>query len=238
MCCELLRALVRACELSGSLQMTTFGTSDYMFTTVMTTRVVSYDHVTTTRVISYDRVTTTGVVSYDQVTTTRVVSYDQVTTNRVISYDPVMTRLSSVEEVTDNSDNPTDNKWQPKYVYQDWSDNSHQNYSLKRRYFLWVACLAEFVICVQELCAITNFLHCFRGLLISDIDFEPLHHFWLVVFAQSWDPVEVDLILWDSPKGLCNLDEVSGGGYWGHTSIQKYLTCNCSKSIQTHTNVM
>ena len=54
--------------------------------------------------------TTTRVVSYDPVTTIRVISYDPVTTNRVISYNPVMTSLSSVKELTDDSDDPTDDK--------------------------------------------------------------------------------------------------------------------------------
>ena len=88
----------------------------HVYDHVTTTRVVSNDHVTTTRVISYDHVTTTGVVSYDHVTTTRVVSDDHVTTARVVSYDPVTTSLSSVKEVTDDSDDPTDDKWRPEYV--------------------------------------------------------------------------------------------------------------------------
>ena len=95
--------------------------------------VVSYDQMTTGRVVSYDSVTTTRVVSYDLVTTNRVVSYDPVATTRVISYDPVMTCLSSVKELSDNLDDPTDDKWWPNYFRCDWRDNSCRNYSLKRR---------------------------------------------------------------------------------------------------------
>jgi len=36
---------------------------------------------------------------------------------------------------------------------------------------------------------------------------------------------------WDSPKGLCNLGWVTGGGYWDCTSGQRYLTINGSKWI-------
>ena len=50
------------------------------------------------------------VVSYDPVTSSRVVIYDPVMTSRAIIYDPVMTCLSSVKELTDDSDDPTDNK--------------------------------------------------------------------------------------------------------------------------------
>ena len=77
---------------------------------VTTTRVVSYDLVTTNRVVSYNPVTTTRVVSYDLVTTNRVISYNPVRTARVVSYDPVTTHLLSVKELTDNRDNPTDDK--------------------------------------------------------------------------------------------------------------------------------
>ncbi len=48
--------------------------------------------------------TTTRVVSYDLVTTKRVVSYDLLATTRVVSYDLVMTHLSSVKELTEDSD--------------------------------------------------------------------------------------------------------------------------------------
>ena len=43
------------------------------------------------------------------------------------------------------------------------------------------------------------------------------------VFAQSWGPAKLDLSPWDSPKGLCNLGQVSGVEYWGRTSAQRYL---------------
>jgi hypothetical protein len=58
----------------------------------------------------YDLMMTHRVISYYPVTTCRIVSYDPVTTSRVVSYDPVMTHLSSVKELTDDSDDPTDNK--------------------------------------------------------------------------------------------------------------------------------
>ena len=103
---------------------------------LMTThRVVSYNPVTTCRIVSYDPVTTSWVVSYDPVTTSRVVSYDPVTTSRVVSYDPVTTRLSSVKELTDDSDNPTDDKWQPDYFGRDWSDGSCKINRQKQDFF-------------------------------------------------------------------------------------------------------
>ncbi len=53
------------------------------------------------------------------------------------------------------------------------------------------------------------------------------------VFTQSWGPVKLDWSPWDSPKGLCNLGQVSGGEYWGHTSAQRYLKNKSPKSILT-----
>ena len=81
---------------------------------LMTThRVVNYYHVMTCRIISCDPVTTSRVISKNPVMTSRDISYNPVTTFRVVSYNPVMTRLSSVKELTDDSDKPTDDKWQP-----------------------------------------------------------------------------------------------------------------------------
>ena len=54
--------------------------------------------------------TITRVISYDPVTTNRVVSYDPVTTNRVVSYNPVTNCLLSVKKLTDDSDDPIDDK--------------------------------------------------------------------------------------------------------------------------------
>ena len=51
--------------------------------------------------------------------THRVMSYNQVMTHRVISYDLVMTRMSSVKEVTDDWDDPTDEKSRPDYFDHD-----------------------------------------------------------------------------------------------------------------------
>jgi hypothetical protein len=39
-----------------------------------------------------------------------------------------------------------------------------------------------------------------------------------------WGHVELDLSSQNSPKGFCDLGQVSGGGYCGHTSCQRYLT--------------
>ena len=56
-----------------------------------------------------------NVVSEDPVTTHLVISEDPVTTHLVVSDDLIMTRLTSVKELTDNSDDPTDNKSRPDY---------------------------------------------------------------------------------------------------------------------------
>ena len=52
-------------------------------------------------------------------------------------------------------------------------------------------------------------------------------------FAPFWGLFELDLSPWDSPKGLCNVGRVSGGGYWGLTIGQRYLTNSWPKSILT-----
>ena len=83
------------------------GNLDDNFWNKMTT---CHDLMMTHRVVSYYPVMTCRIVSYDPVTTSRVVSYDPVTTCRVISYDSVTTHLSSVKELTDDLDNPTDDK--------------------------------------------------------------------------------------------------------------------------------
>jgi len=50
-------------------------------------------------------------------------------------------RLSSVKEVTDNLDDPTDDKWWPKYVRRDWSDDSRRDFFAKKKIFL-ASCLS------------------------------------------------------------------------------------------------
>jgi hypothetical protein len=49
--------------------------------------------------------------------------------------------LSYVKEVTDDSDDPTDDKWRPEYVRRDWSDDSRQKIFAKKKILL-ATCLS------------------------------------------------------------------------------------------------
>lgn len=73
-----------------------------------------------------------------------------------------------------------------------------------------------------------------RNRLLSTLDIEPLHHFWLVihrysVFTLSWGSVGMDVSHQNSLKRSYNLVPVSGAIYWVQTSRQRYLT----KKVQT-----
>ena len=73
----------------------------------------------THRVISYDQVTTQKSSVMTNWMTYRVISYNQVASHRVVSYDLPMTHLSSLKDLTDDSDNLPDDKLRPDFFGHD-----------------------------------------------------------------------------------------------------------------------
>ena len=120
------------CELLGELASwaadDAFSTSNYIrpYCLWYVTTSYYYDHVTTTKVVSYDHVTTTKVVSTTTLLppklsgTTMLLPWKSSDTTMLLwpcyyhksrQLQPLDDCLSSVKEVTDDSDDPSDDNW-------------------------------------------------------------------------------------------------------------------------------